>query len=171
MNLIDRIILTIYTAFMACVSAVTVLCSLDLIPHRFIASVIAGIPGNTMYCMGGVILLLVSVRLLVANISPSNSSLLLNNSENGRVQVGISAIEDYAAALAQEIYGVFNVKAIAECKDEKISIRINASIEPGVVIPSTSEDVKNNVREGLKKATAIEVDGVEIYFKQIKAQE
>lgn len=83
----------------------------------------------------------------------------------------MSAIEDYAATLAQEIYGVFNVKAIAKYDEDKLDIRINASIEPGIVIPSTSEDVKKNVREGLKKATGVEVEGVEIYFKQIKAKE
>ena len=171
MSIFDRIILTLYTAFMACVSLVTMLCSLDLIPHRYISSVIAGIPGSTAYCVGGFVLLLVSLRLLIANMSTSSGSLMLTESAQGKVQVGISAIEDYAAALAQEIYGVFNVKAIAKYEEEKLYIRINASIEPGIVIPTTSEDVRNNVREGLKKATGVEVEGVEIYFKQIKAKE
>ena len=171
MNIFDRIILTLYTAFMACVSIVTIMCSLDLIPHRYISSVIAGIPGNTGYCVGGVVLLLVSLRLLIANMSTSSGTLMLVKSEQGKVEVGMSAIEDYAATLAQEIYGMFNVKAIAKYDEEKLDIRINASIEPGIVIPSTSEDVKKNVREGLKKATGVEVEGVEIYFKQIKAKE
>lgn len=172
MSIIDRIILTLYTISMAVVSAVMVLCSLDFIPHRYIAAVIAGIPGNTTYCVGGLIFLLLSIRLLIANFSTSSAaSLQLSDSLNGKVALGKSAIEDYASALAQEIYGVFNVKTIADLEESGIFIRINASIEPGIVIPTTSQEIKNNVREGLKKATGVEVGGVEIFFKQIKAQE
>lgn len=172
MTIVDRIILTLYTVFMAVVSAVTVLCSLDFIPHRYIAALIAGIPGNTVYCVGGLIILLLSVRLLIANFATSSAaSLQLSDSATGKVALGKSAIEDYASALAQEIYGVFNVKTIAELGESGIFIRINASIEPGIVIPATSQEVKDNVREGLKKATGVEVTNVEIFFKQIKAQE
>lgn len=171
MNIFDRIILALYTIFMACVSAVTVLCSLDFIPHRFISSFIATIPGNTWFCIVGVILFLVSLRLLIANVVTSNNSLLLSEGEHGKVQVDQGAIEDYVAALAEEIYGVFNVKVIAKLADDGIYVRINASIEPGIVIPDTSEEVRMNVREGLKKATGVDIKDIEIYFKQIKAKE
>lgn len=171
MSIVDRIILALYTIFMACVSMLTVLCSLDVIPHRYISSFIAGIPGNTLYCVGGVILFLVSIRLLIANVATSSSSLQLSQGDQGKVQVSKDAIEDYAAALAQEIYGIFGVKVIAKIADDGIYIRVNANIEQGIVIPDTSKEVRANVIEGLKKATGVEVRDVEIYFKQIKAKE
>ncbi|MCQ2381274.1 MAG: alkaline shock response membrane anchor protein AmaP [Acidaminococcaceae bacterium] len=171
MSIFDRIILALYTVFMACVSVITVLCSLDVIPHRYISAFIAGIPGNTFYCIGGVILFLVSLRLLIANVTTTSGSLLLSDSGHGKVEIDKGAIEDYAASLAQEIYGIFNVKVIAKLAEEGIYVRINASIEPGIVIPDTSEEVRANVREGLKKATGVEVKDIEIYFKQIKVKE
>ena len=50
-------------------------------------------------------------------------------------------------------------------------MRINASIEPGINIPETSGEIKNNVRETIKKVTGIEVKEIELFFKQIKAKE
>ena len=171
MTIADRIILALYPVFMACVSVTTVLCSLDLIPHRFISTFIAGIPGSTTYCVVGVILLLVSLRLLIANMGTGSVALQLSDGAMGSVQVGKDAIEDYVSELAQEIYGVFNVKTIANLAEDGIHVRVNASIVPGVNIPATSEEVRRNVKEGLKKATGTEVKTLELFFKQIKAQE
>ena len=172
MGIPDRIILTLYTFLMAVVAVLVTLCSLDVFPQRAITEFIASISGNWIYAIGGVIMLLVSVRLLIASLGISSGhSLELSDGPSGKIHIGKRALEDYIAVLSQEIYGIYNVKVIAKLEDESINVRINASIEPGINIPETTGEVKNNVKESIKKMTGIEVGDIEVYFKQIKAKE
>ncbi|MBR5582457.1 MAG: alkaline shock response membrane anchor protein AmaP [Phascolarctobacterium sp.] len=172
MGIPDRIILTLYTFLMAVVAVLVTLCSLDVFPQRAITEFIASISGNWIYAIGGVIMLLVSVRLLIAGLGISSGhSLELSDGPSGKIHIGKRALEDYIAVLSQEIYGIYNVKVIAKLEDESINVRINASIEPGINIPETTGEVKNNVKESIKKMTGIEVGDIEVYFKQIKAKE
>ena len=172
MGIPDRIILTLYTFLMAVVAVLVTLCSLDVFPQRAITEFIASISGNWIYAIGGVIMLLVSVRLLIAGLGISSGhSLELSDGPSGKIHIGKRALEDYIAVLSQEIYGIYNVKVIAKLEDECINVRINASIEPGINIPETTGEVKNNVKESIKKMTGIEVGDIEVYFKQIKAKE
>ena len=116
-------------------------------------------------------MLSVSIRLLFAGIGVTgDNSLKISEGPNGKVHVGKGAIENYIAALAQEIYGIYNVKVIAKLEDEGIYVRINASIEPGINIPETTDEIKVNVKDSIKKVTGIEVKDIEIFFKQIKSK-
>ena len=172
MGIPDRIILTLYTFLMAVVAVLVTLCSLDVFPQRMITEFIGNIPGNWIYAIGGVIMLLVSVRLLIAGLGISSGhSMELSDGPSGKIHIGKRALEDYIAVLSQEIYGIYNVKVIAKLEDESINVRINASIEPGINIPETTGEVKNNVKESIKKMTGVEVKDIEVYFKQIKAKE
>ena len=172
MGIPDRIILTLYTFLMAVAAVLVTLCSLDVFSQRRITEFIGSIPGNWIYAVGGVILLLVSLRFLFAGLGiGSGHSMQLSEGPSGRVSIGKRALEDYIAVLSQEIYGIYNVKVIAKLEDESINVRINASIEPGINIPETTGEIKANVKESIKKMTGIEVREIEVYFKQIKAKE
>lgn len=173
MGIPDRIILTLYTILMAVVAILVTLCSLDVFPQRIITEFIGSIIGSWVYAVGGVIMLLVSLRLLVTGLGifSSGNSMELSDSASGKVHIGKRALEDYIAVLSQEIYGIYNVKVIAKLEDESINVRINASIEPGINIPETTGEVKANVKESIRKMTGIEVKEIEVYFKQIKAKE
>ena len=170
MGIADRIILTLYTILMTVASVLTLLCSLGVFSDTGMVAFISHIPGNWVYAVGGVIMLLVSVRLLITGLGLTGvSSLKLSDSDKGKVLVGKGALEDYIAVLSQEIYGIHHVKVIVKLEDQCIDVRINASIEPG--IPETSGEIKTNVRETIKKVTGIEVKEIELFFKQIKAKE
>ena len=162
MGIPDRIILTLYTFLMAVVAVLVVLCSLSIISQAAINQFLATIPGNWEYAVGGIIILLVSLRLLIAGIGATGVSSL--------IFVGKNAIEDYICEIAQEVYGVYNVKCDTKLDDESISVRINASIEPGINIPETTEEIKYNVRDTIKKVLGMEIKEIELFFKQIKAK-
>jgi hypothetical protein len=157
---------------MAVVSVLAVLCSLGVFSHDGMIVLVNHIPGNWIYAVGGVIMLLVSLRLLITGLGLTGmSSLKLSETEKGKVLVGKGALEAYIAVLAQEIYGIHNVKVIVKLDDDGISVRINASIEPGINIPESSEEIRANVRESIKKVTGIDVKDMELFIKQIKAKE
>ena len=168
MGIPDRIILTLYTFLMAVVAVLVVLCSLGVIGQTAITAFFATIPGNWEYAVGGIIILLVSIRLLIAGIGATGmTSLTISSADSGKVSVGKSAIEDYVAEIAKEVYGVYGVKVEAKMGEEHISIRINASIEPGI---HTTDEIKYNVRDTIKKVLGMEIKDIDLFFKQIKAK-
>ena len=104
MGIADRIILTLYTFLMAVVSVLAVLCSLGVFSHEVLVNLVSYIPGSWIYAVGGVIMLLVSLRLLVTGLGLTGmSTLKLSETEKGKVLVGKGALEAYIAVLAQEI--------------------------------------------------------------------
>lgn len=171
MGIPDRIILTLYTFLMAVVAVLVVLCSLGIIGQTAITAFFATIPGNWEYAVGGIIILLVSLRLLIAGIGATGmTSLTISSADTGKVSVGKSAIEDYVAEIAKEVYGVYGVKVEAKMGEDHISIRINASIEPGINIHETTDEIKYNVRDTIKKVLGMEIGDIDLFFKQIKAK-
>ena len=96
MGIADRIILTLYTFLMAVVSVLAILCSLGVFSQEGMVTLVNHIPGNWIYAVGGVIMLLVSLRLLVTGLGLTGmSSLKLSETEKGKVLVGKGALEAY----------------------------------------------------------------------------
>lgn len=171
MGIPDRIILTLYTFLMAVVAVLVVLCSLSVISQSTIHAFLSTIPGNWEYTVGGVAILLVSLRLLIAGIGATGvSSLLLQSGDGGKISIGKTAIEEYIAEITQEVFGVYGAKCDTKFINDGISVRINASIEPGINIPETTEEIKYNVRDTIKKVLGMEIQDIELFFKQIKVQ-
>ena len=172
MGIADRITLTLYTFFMAILSIIIVLFSLGVFPHDAVHEFITSIEGNWIFAVSGVLILLVSLRLLISGLGLTQASaLMLSESEKGKVHVGKAALENYIEVLAQEIYGIHNVKVIVKFVEKGIEVRINTSIEPGINIPATSKEIEANIKESVKKVASIDVCNVEIFYKQIKAKE
>lgn len=169
MGIPDRIILTLYTFLMAVVAILLILGSLGVIPQEVILNFIATVPGSWEYALAGIILLGVSVRLLLAGIGAFGvNTLTLTAEEGGKVLVSKRALEDYIADVAQEVYGIYGVKVAVKMADKSIDARINASLEPGVNVYEVTHEVKTNIKETLKKVLGMEVNDIELFFKQIK---
>ena len=153
MGITDRVILTLYTIVMAAIAVVLILITFGILPVDYFISEIAVLPGNWEYAAGGAVILLISVRLLMAGIGllGDDSTLTL-------------------ADIAQEVYGIYGVKVAVTMEDkDTIDARIKASLEPGVNVFEITEEVKDNVKETIKKVVGLEVKNIEMKFKKIKS--
>ena len=171
MGIPDRVILTLYTFLMAVFAVTMILITMGIMPPDFFMRVITALPGNWEFALGGAAVFIVSVRLLLAGIGVlgESSTLTLADADNGKTVVSKRALEDYIADIAQEVYGIYGVKVVVETEDKTtINARIHASLEPGVNVFETTEEVKDNIRETMKKVVGLEVKDIELYFKKIK---
>lgn len=171
MGIPDRIILTLYTFLMAVFAVLLILATLGMIPTALFMYVMGSLPGNWEFTAGGAIIFLISIRLLLAGIGVfgSGNTLVLADTETGKTVVSKQALEEYIADIAQEVYGIYGVKVTVEMEETNmINARINASLEPGVNVFEITEEVKDNVKETIKKVVGLEVKDVELYFKKIK---
>ena len=171
MNLADRIVLTLYTLIMLAISAAVVLVSLGMVGYHNLSIFMDLINGNWAFALGGVVMFLVSLHLLITGIGIGGGSLKLADGAGGKVTVSRRALEHYIEDLAEEIYGIHHTKVVIKLQEEAIGVRINATIEPGINIPEATKDVRDNIKESVKKAIGAEVREVELFVKQIKAKE
>ena len=133
MGITDRVILTLYTIVMAAIAVVLILITFGILPVDYFISEIAALPGNWEYAAGGAVILLISVRLLMAGIGllGDDSTLTLADADTGKTVVSKRALEDYIADIAQEVYGIYGVKVAVTMEDkDTIDARIKASLEP-----------------------------------------
>lgn len=171
MGIPDRIILTLYTVLMAVVAVFVVLFALQIISPTTVYAFAATIPGRWEYAVGGVVLLLVSLRLLVTGLGGTGvSTLSLGDDKEGRILVSKNAVEDYVSELTNDIYGVHNAKAVAKMVDNALNLRVNASIEPAINIPDTTDEMKQVIRKNVLATLGVEVKDVEVFFKHIQAK-
>lgn len=171
MGIPDRIILTLYTCIMAVFAVLLIMITLGIMPPDFFMRVITALPGNWEFALGGTVLFIISVRLLLTGIglTGDSSTLTLADAENGKTIVSKRALEDYIADIAQEVYGIYGVKVVVETEDKTtINARIHASLEPGVNVFETTEEVKDNIKETVKKVAGLDVRNIELFFKKIK---
>lgn len=173
MSIFDRIILTLYTVSMALAAVLLIIVSANVIPLDELIHFATQVPGRWEYTVGGVVLLLVSVRLLFASWSGGGSNdLTFENEHEGNIHVSQGAMEDYIAGFTNDVYGVFGAKVrVKMLKDKQLSVRINASIEPGINIPDTTDDVKRTVKKNIMNVIGVEVAEIQVYFKHIKPKE
>ena len=148
MSIIDRIILTLYTCSLGVAAVLIMIVSLNLVPLDEFVAFASRIPGRWEYTVGGAVLFMMSLRLLVAGWSRGSSSSFTN-----------------------DVYGVHGAKAKVKMNGQQIEVRINASIEPGINIPDTTEEVRRTVKKNILTVIGVEVSDVELYFKHIKAKE
>lgn len=173
MGIPDRVILTLYTFLMAVFAVTMILITMGIMPPDFFKHVITALPGNWEYAVIGAIIFIISVRLLLAGIGvagESRSTLTLAEADNGKTIVSKRALENYIADIAQEVYGIYSVKVVVDMEDKTtVNARINASLEPDINVFETTEEVKDNIRETMKKVVGLEVRNIEVYFKKIKS--
>ena len=172
MGIPDRVILTLYTIVMAAFAVVLILITFGIFPTDFFISEISALPGNWEFALGGAVIFLISVRLLLAGIGvlDGNNTLTLADVDTGKTVVSKRALEEYIADIAQEVYGIYGVKVAVSMEDKTtIDARINASLEPGVNVFEITEEVKDNVKETIKKVVGLEVKNIELNFKKIKS--
>ena len=172
MGIPDRVILTLYTIVMAAFAVVLILITFGILPTDFFISEISALPGNWEFALGGAVIFLISVRLLLAGIGvlDGNNTLTLADVDTGKTVVSKRALEEYIADIAQEVYSIYGVKVAVSMEDKTtIDARINASLEPGVNVFEITEEVKDNVKETIKKVVGLEVKNIELNFKKIKS--
>lgn len=172
MSIPDRIILTLYTVLMAVVALFMIVFTLGMVSLDNIAPFVQSIPGSWEYAVGGVVLLLVSLRLLVAGLGGTGvSTITVGNDKEGKIHIAKNAAEDYVSELCNDVYGVHNAKVAVKMADNQLNVRINASVEPGINIPDTTDEIKRTITKNVLSTIGIDVKDVEVFFKHIKAKQ
>ncbi len=168
MRIADRILLTLYTIVMAAVSVLIVCFVAGMFPVAAIADYLHMIPGRWEFAVIGVLIFILSIRLLVAGVTRVGpKDIVVHIGDEGVVRVSMAAVEKFVEKTAAQVRGVHNVKTWVNASGDMLKVKITAGVLPEANIPEISKIVQDKIKTSVKETVGREVSEVEIIFNTI----
>lgn len=174
MNIIDRIILTIYTFCLALVSIVFILFpfeQIDFLSLKNVELYLMQLKGNYIYSVIGVAFLLVSIRFLVSGLTGNNEknrgTFLIRHTDYGELKISTQTIEGIAQSVATKFSGIRNIKIKVNVLEGIIILDMRGEVSPEINIPETTIQLQDKVKEHVEKCTGVEVGEVKVEISSV----
>lgn len=168
MGIIDRIMLSIYTFFLAFLSVVVILLSLRLIHLELAWTSLAYVYGQWEASLVGAVFFLVSIRLLLAGLrSRRVKNTIVHHNDMGDVHISLMAVENLVEKVARHIRGVRDIKVDVSMAHENIIVRMKVKISPESHVPTVAAEIQNRVHEYVKNTVGIELADVQVMVETI----
>jgi len=168
MGIIDRIILSIYTLFLAFLSVGVILLSLRLISLELIWTGISHISGQWEAGLVGAVFLLISIRLLLAGMrSRMVKDTIVHHNDMGDIHISFDAIKNLVEKTARHTRGVRDVKVSIKRDGEGLKVYLKSVVSPEVHVPTVSAELQQRVHEYIKNTVGVELTDVEVFVENI----
>lgn len=168
MNILDRFILTIYTIFVAALSIASILFSARLVPLDYFGTRFALMYGRWEIGAVGLILLLMSLKLLLSGLkSQRYPETIIKSGDLGNVAISFNAIESLILKLTRDIENVRDVKVHIRKKEDGISVMLKLVVNFDVVIPEMSSTLQKSIKDYIETTAGIMVKDINISVDNI----
>lgn len=165
MNLIDRLILAVYSFFLTLISIAVILASFNLIPSD---KFWLGIDGRWEAAVIAALFLIVSLRFLFSGLSGrTDRTILVKSASLGEIKITAKAVENLVQKTARELAGIKDVKARLNAGNDNVDIYLNVSIMPDIPVPQLSEDLQIVVKERIQEITGVAVTSVKVNVENL----
>lgn len=174
MNIIDRLILLIFTLCLAVLSIVLMLFPYDQFDFLSLDSMrgyLENMKGNYAYTIVGLAFLLVSIRFFIYAISGKRKDnrevYLVRHTDFGELKISSLTIEGLVQSVADKFSGVRNIKTTVNIFEGIITIVLRGEVSPEINIPETTIELQNKVKEHVEKCTGVEVSEVQVEISNV----
>lgn len=173
MNLVFRILLTIYAFFLMIISFIAA--SITVKPavfdriYRYLAEdVLLDRNSRLIMFVITLIFLILSIMFLFSGFKSNKDKKAVTKYTNiGEIKISLNSIESIALSASRKLMGVRETKASVTKQMEGVSIIIKAVIMNDVNIPSLSEDIQVKVKTSVEETTGILVQDVKVLVENI----
>ncbi|MGB9867031.1 MAG: alkaline shock response membrane anchor protein AmaP [Bacillota bacterium] len=169
MNIVDRLLLVIYTFLLAAFSVVVTMASLGW-RSALDYMVTVATSGNTRWAaaLTGVVFFAISVKLLyMAFRRRYHGQTVVHETPLGEVRVSLDAVEALVKRVVRQIDGVRDVKALVTTGSGLVDVELRVAVSPEVSIPGTSEDIQSAVKNQVRNVVGVNVGSVKVYVENI----
>ena len=173
MNLLYRILLTIY-AF--CLTILSVIVAIISIRHELLYNVYRylndQIFDNTGSTIAVFIISLVFIGLsftfLISGVKSGKQKRSVGKTTNiGEIRISLNTIENIALAASRKLNGVKDSKAYVTKLEGGVYINIKAIVMLELNIPSLSEEIQNKVKHAIEECAGVKVVGVKVMVENV----
>jgi len=170
MNLLDRLLLTIYTLAIAFLSLLILLVPFNTWAYHQINHFIKLYYSNWQNILIPFFFLVVSLRLLFSGIrikKSNRASGIVRHTEYGELKVSLYAIEEMAKKSARTIPAFREIRANAEMEQDGLIIHIAAMPLNDTNIPESTVLLQERIKNHIEEHTGIDVKQVKVSIDDI----
>lgn len=169
MNILDRIILTIYMLLMIAVSLVIIILPFNIIPVYYINMILSQLSVNWYYCIAGIILLVISIKLLFSGVKRNGASMggIIKPSEFGDIRISTQTFESLTLRAARQISGIKDVKVRVYMTQDGLNIYLRILVLPDINMPNIVGEVQGKIKEYVESITEIAVREVRVDVENV----
>lgn len=168
MQLLDRIILTIYSLCFVIFAIILILLSIKFISLHYCWIYLQSIYGRWETGITGLIFLIISIKFLLSSVKRNKSYKKLISVNNiGKVRISDKAIENIVVSTVKDILGVKDVKVSIYSHNKGINLVIKTVVTPDINIPETADDIRKHVNENVENITGIKINEVKVIIENI----
>lgn len=133
--------------------------------HSFVIDFLTNHPTDRLI-VGAILVLLVVIYALTAVPPRQTERFVSYDSDGGRVNISVKAVNHYLSKLANEFAGVMSLRANI-VPQEKL-IRLDMNVKAGAKIQELSQAVQQRVREGMSDTLGIpDVRSIQVFIREI----
>ncbi len=168
----DRVILAIYTISLGIASLGLILLAFGWrTPLEYIRTSALTIPGRIEIGIIGLVLVVVSVRLVGVGISGSPRRRAIKHElALGDVRISVSAVEGMVQRLVRNVAGVRDASAVMERWEDGLSVRVRATVGPGEPVTDLSATIQDAIRTQVQRVIGMPVKQVRIEINHISPE-
>ncbi len=176
MNGFNRVLMFIYSVFIAIISVVLLY---GLIDKNIFANIISPLPSVVTGPVSKYVYLAVLVMLFVSSIVSISNSVIygrlnrtrLRKTDIGTVDIGADAIESIALNAARSAQvGIKSARChVAPAKNGAIKINLSCELYSNVEIPASMAKVQEKVKKDIERYTGVIVESVLVRVAKVEA--
>lgn len=164
MNILDRVILTVYMLFMALISLLIIVLPFKLVPLYMVNNIIGELYSNWYYSIAGLLLFVVSGRLLISGVSSGRKRFrgVSRPAEFGDVKISAETFESLSLRVIKQIPGIKDVKVEVLVLNGELIIEAKLLVIPDINIPQVTAEVQSKIKSYIESITEINVKEVRV---------
>lgn len=169
MNILNRIILSIYMlimiAFFACVSIIP----FKAIPYENIINIVDNLYNEWYYSLIALFFLVISIMLLLSGITRKKkvSRGIVKVAEYGDIKISVETFESLALRVVKQLPGIKDVKIKVVPEEGGIVIFAKLLVMPDISIPKMVSEAQSKIKEYIENITEIDVKEIKVEVENI----
>lgn len=169
MKMGHRVILLIYSIFIAVISFIVMILPFDIdtiFGIRDGVMFIESVRGNYVYSLLGLIVLVLSIVYLISIFKNKDNkklgSFLVLRNEYGEILIYEETIIGLVDNIAQRFTGIKNIKTKVNFIEGQVSLSLKGEATSEINIPETSKELQLKVKEHIEEATGANVKDIKV---------
>jgi len=169
MNLFDRIILTIYMLAMAFIALCVMVLPFNIIPSYIFDEIKNQLFTNWYYSLLGLLLFIVSLRLLISGIILDNKAKkgIIKPAEFGDIKISVETFESLAFRVVKQLPGIKDVKVKIIILNGELVVNTRLLVLPDINIPGIVNEVQGKIKNQIESITEVSVKEVRVSVDNI----
>ncbi|MBM7622760.1 alkaline shock response membrane anchor protein AmaP [Sporohalobacter salinus] len=169
MQILDRIIIFIFTVLLIFISLIMIGSAVELIPQSYITAFINQYYGQAVVGVIGAILLLVALRILypLFKKKEKNKNTIVRENSLGQIRISLLAIDALVNKAVTQTRGVKEVESKLKVGEKGLNIFLEVIVTPDINIPEISEELQESIKEYLKQTTGVVVGQIEVLVDKV----